>query len=136
MMIKRVLRNRSQRSCSVFFTVTCSGHGAATRRWEGRAPRRKTAGRKRLTEAAPPGKRPNGNVSARSSLIYFNLKAAFLLFINRNGNLLVEAGGRKFFQDVYLRGNHLHGSQIESFFNITTATTNEAGGKNQPVSLR
>nr|WP_187254495.1 hypothetical protein [Alkalicoccus halolimnae] len=46
---------------------------------EGRAedPSRPTKGRKELAEAAPPGKRPHGNESARSSIIYLIFNAAF-----------------------------------------------------------
>ncbi|WP_147803521.1 hypothetical protein [Alkalicoccus halolimnae] len=45
---------------------------------QGRAedPFRPTEGRTELAEAGPPGKRPHGNESARSSIQYFIFKAA------------------------------------------------------------
>jgi hypothetical protein len=48
---------------------------------EGRAedPFRPTKGRTELAEAGPPGKRPHGNESARSSLQHFIFKAAIQL---------------------------------------------------------
>nr|WP_187254543.1 hypothetical protein [Alkalicoccus halolimnae] len=43
---------------------------------QGRAPLRPTEGRTESAEAGPPGKRPHGNESARSSIQYFIFKAA------------------------------------------------------------
>jgi hypothetical protein len=62
-------------SCSIFLPGAVVNMGRL-RGDDGRAPLRPTKGRTGLAEAGPPGKRPHGNESARSSLINLIFKAA------------------------------------------------------------
>jgi hypothetical protein len=76
-MVRRGLLYLEGRSCSVFLPQAEENMGRL-RGDHGRAEDLSlpTAGRKGLAEAGPPGKRPHGNESARSSLQYFIFKVA------------------------------------------------------------